>query len=584
MRNPPGSFEPWWAPGTDTGFRQRCASALTHPVTVVALATLLLNDLLFKAMWPDAWVTGKLSDLAWVVFALPLLAFLLSLFTRGNVVAARAAFLTSYIGLPLLYAAFNTFEPVHYWILRGISLASGGMGRTHLDATDSIVIPLGWAVATWVWRRPALSPDALRMRLGLLVAGIAVLASIASEPPVEHGVVSVGMTEEGRVVARLDKSVTTYSYRSDDGGITWELDDSIGRDDILRGGDTAETPRGTYAIQGTEIVLLDVSGQPETVYSAEHLSETGNLWVQQRSTTTIRAVKMTTTRPRALFYDERSGNLIVAMGVMGVLVISPDEQLTPYAVEEFTPKDFSFIGKTILLLTHPVFWPTSLAFSLSMTGAALISNRRRTGALKAVRIYSLIASSVILLIFDVPDPAAQRGLGALLVGVAILALLLAIVSVGPSWQWRYWRLLIASMASMYALVVLPFMLWLHQGVSMELAKLSAILLTGLMAFLVAGYIRRRIQVDGFHCPECQQRNDFSAWFCTRCGEQLGNKPRPIIGACPNCKRRNDPTSRFCTRCGHQLRQTHSGQAGVCQFCQHENEETALFCTNCGQEL
>ncbi len=53
--------EPWWAPGTDSGFRQRCASALTHPITVVALATLLLNDLLFKAIWPDAWVTGKLS-------------------------------------------------------------------------------------------------------------------------------------------------------------------------------------------------------------------------------------------------------------------------------------------------------------------------------------------------------------------------------------------------------------------------------------------------------------------------------------------------------------------------------------------
>ncbi len=172
MRSPPDNHAPWWAPGTDTGFRQRCASAITHPVTVVALATLLLNDLLFKAMWPDAWVTGKLSDLAWVVFALPLLAFLLSLFTRGNSIAARAAFVTAYVGLPLLYAAFNTFEPVHYWILRGIALASGGMGRTPLDATDSIVIPLGWAVANWVWRRPVLNSDALRLRLGLLVAGL----------------------------------------------------------------------------------------------------------------------------------------------------------------------------------------------------------------------------------------------------------------------------------------------------------------------------------------------------------------------------------------------------------------------------
>ena len=28
---------PWRAQGANTGFRQRCASALTHPVTVAAL-------------------------------------------------------------------------------------------------------------------------------------------------------------------------------------------------------------------------------------------------------------------------------------------------------------------------------------------------------------------------------------------------------------------------------------------------------------------------------------------------------------------------------------------------------------------
>ena len=221
MRSRPDSLEPWWAPGTGAGFRQRCASALTHPATVVALATLLLNDLLFKAMWPDAWVTGKLSDLAWVALALPLLAFLLSLLTRGSVIAARAAFLTAYVGLPLLYAAFNTFEPVHYWILRGISIASGGMGQTPLDATDSIVIPLGWAVAVWVWRRPVLSPDALRLRWGLLVAGVAALASIAtSYPDPDYGITRVGMhTTEGGSVVVASNSFGSLSHKPPSCGV-----------------------------------------------------------------------------------------------------------------------------------------------------------------------------------------------------------------------------------------------------------------------------------------------------------------------------------------------------------------------------
>ena len=35
-------------------FRQRCASALMHPVTLGSLGVLLVNDLLLKALWPGA--------------------------------------------------------------------------------------------------------------------------------------------------------------------------------------------------------------------------------------------------------------------------------------------------------------------------------------------------------------------------------------------------------------------------------------------------------------------------------------------------------------------------------------------------
>lgn len=45
-------------------FRHRCQSALIHPATVTAVAVLLCNDLVLKAVWPGSWFTGKLSDLA----------------------------------------------------------------------------------------------------------------------------------------------------------------------------------------------------------------------------------------------------------------------------------------------------------------------------------------------------------------------------------------------------------------------------------------------------------------------------------------------------------------------------------------
>ena len=75
--------------GDTNSFRGHCASALTHPVTIASLVVLLLNDALFKSLWPGSWVTGKLSDLAWVVFASPLLAFVLSLFLSRRLFGRR---------------------------------------------------------------------------------------------------------------------------------------------------------------------------------------------------------------------------------------------------------------------------------------------------------------------------------------------------------------------------------------------------------------------------------------------------------------------------------------------------------------
>ena len=81
-----------------SSFHQRCRLALTHPVTLGAVALLLVNDWLLKPLWQSDWTTGKLSDFAWMVFAPPLLAFVLSLIARNNAKATRTAFLAACAG------------------------------------------------------------------------------------------------------------------------------------------------------------------------------------------------------------------------------------------------------------------------------------------------------------------------------------------------------------------------------------------------------------------------------------------------------------------------------------------------------
>ena len=376
----------------NTDFRRQCESALTHVVTITAICTLLVNDLVFKSLWPGAWATGKLSDLAWVVFAPPLLAFLLSFAARGNAHAQRAAFAAAYLGLPLLYAAFNTFEPVHDAITRGLSLASGRASGGPLDPTDSLVIPFGTAAALWVWRRPSTGSHGLRARAALLVASLASLASVASTPPeTELGITSVGFDEDGTLVTRS----SSLEFPS------------VGEQSV-------ETPRGVYAIEGSDVVRT-IGGRKEVAYSAAYLQERGNINLQSRATGHL-VPRQVTTKPFSIAYDEHTGNVVVAMGLQGIVVGTPDGRWTREAVGRFAPTDFSILRK-LLLLRDWELWLVAVAAALSFTALAMAlaepvsaferaprdpaplakdSNRRRVVIYTAIGTLVLIVVSIIV--------------------------------------------------------------------------------------------------------------------------------------------------------------------------------------------
>ena len=323
-------------------FGRRCKAALTHPVTIVALCLLLLNDLLFKSLWSNPWITGKLSDLTWVVFASPLLAFLLSPAARRSPLAERIAFATAYAGLPLLYAAFNTFPVVHDAILWALSFAGGTGPGAPLDPTDSLVIPFGLAITFWVWRREPPESNSLRMRFGLLTAGIAALASVATSPPkTDFGVTAVEVEPDGTIVRAGGKPT----------------------------GRSVETPRGTYTIKGPYIMRTQ-NGERTVAYSAAYLQEDGNIKMQTRATRGFRR-RAITTEPYSIMYDDRSGNVVVAMGLQGAVVGTPNGQWERVAVGRYVPTDFSIVSK-LLLLRDWELWLSALALAFSFIGLAMV--------------------------------------------------------------------------------------------------------------------------------------------------------------------------------------------------------------------
>ena len=530
-------------------FRQRCASALMHPVTLGALGVLLVNDLVFKALWPGAWAPGKLSDLAWMMFAPPVLAFVLSFATMGIPKAQRAAFIAAYAGLPLLYVAFNTFAPVHDAILLVLGLFGGDGPRSPLDPTDSIVIPVAMAAAIWVWRRPPLQAQSMRTRLALLAATAAALASVATSYVADLGVVRLGRTASGTLGANTFEGF----YENIDGGLTWtktgedsvplkwqewiELEVGHPSDAVfilggphligerreleradLRGAvfilDSphiigegreleVEEPSRIFSTGDIRITNNEVLSSGEVIYSFEYLQSGGNRWMQALDKREIGA-RLVATRPLDIYYDSQSGNLILAMGIQGVVVIAPDGTTTKVAVGRYSPTDFSFWSKTRTFFSSIASGETAvytglavlLAFSFASLALAApaASGCARWAIALAAAISVFLAISVGVyshVIGDRPRDAYSCGTISLLVsGLGMIPFLMVLGGLANARINR--RQLLALIAATIGMLLL---IWLGALVLFEtgpfIANFVAVGLVGLAAFGLWVYQERR---------------------------------------------------------------------------------------------
>ena len=521
--------------GSERGaFRRRAASALTHPLTLTALAVLLVNDVALKRAWPDAWATGKLSDLAWMIFAPPLLAYLLSFLVCGRVLGGRArlgalggiagrgalggraGFGAAYLGLPLLYAAFNTFEPMHNAALRVLALVGGSSPGSPLDATDSVVIPFAMAAALWVWRRTPADPQSVRARLALLATAVAAFATVAtSYPPPVEGVINVQTAEDGTLLALVSEPYLN-TYASRDGGLTWtQADDfSFGEPSLW-----VETPLGNYAVTRTNIRR---AGEREVIYSAERLNDYSNVWARVIDTRERGSIRRLTRAPRAIAYDEASGNVAAAMGMQGVVVVAPDGSWRSVAVGPFEPTDFSFAAKLSNLRDSSFLW---LAFALAVSftglgmGPALLAHRRgtsdHTAGIALMAAPAAICSLFIIFagLYPAGDALRANDLiwretfnvpGLLKYPVGGIALVMVFSGVAANRPNRRQALTgVAAMVGMLLLVLLAFTLWLQVNSPLRLGDVFALLFLGLAALAlhsIMAFSARGSAQDGSAAP------------------------------------------------------------------------------------
>lgn len=116
-------------------------TAMLHPITLVSLAMLVLNDHFLKWAHPS-WLTGKLSDVAGMILA----PIVLSAMTKHRAPSACA------LAVAILFTLAKTWSPAnHAWCAT--------MGPLVKDPTDLIALPFG-ALAVIVARRSRSARDA----------------------------------------------------------------------------------------------------------------------------------------------------------------------------------------------------------------------------------------------------------------------------------------------------------------------------------------------------------------------------------------------------------------------------------------
>src|SRR5258708_1744835 len=159
-----------------------CAlNSLVHPISIGAILLLLLNDHWLRYTHPS-WLTGKLGDFSWLVFAPFICAVFLSWLIpkrfKGQVWIIGC---TSVLIIGIWFALAKTIPAVHLLTSAAWEAVIGWQGTQRLDPTDLLTLP-ALLLSLYIWK--SVQHRTFRYsHHGWLLLALGVVTTLASDAP-----------------------------------------------------------------------------------------------------------------------------------------------------------------------------------------------------------------------------------------------------------------------------------------------------------------------------------------------------------------------------------------------------------------
>ncbi len=507
--------------------------SLTHPLSILSILLLLLNDHWLRHTYPS-WLTGKLGDFTWLLFAPFITAMLFALIipkTVKNHTTVVGLISIGFIGI--WFATAKTIPAVHWLTTETLYAIVGYRGSLRMDVTDLWTLPA--LLFSWhIWRQSAETSINLKP-VGYVAFGLGIVVTLANSPappePLNFGVWSYIRTvcelnDERLLIPSnyegfLNNSALP-SLISVDGGFRWQnydytittencssLDDFIAidpNDNNIQ----YHWVRNQYVEKSTDA--------GETWYRINDLIELRQDIREYGNQNPLIGWEYTQAQMLALplsgIVHSATGNLVLSMGRVGMLIIEPDETSHWVGIEDARLDDLQ--DGTLInnaLAVHRLILPT-LWFLILVTTVTLIHSKMVLEYLWLALgwvswIYLLLTSHRISEIAIILEPESYRAFNWNLFALASLCFIaIPMVSSACYRLGKYYKqaakyiLITAFLASLAYL--LPLLLWTQGTIPRYyMAAIFSILLVACV--LWACYQQFKDKLPAKHQPEKAKR-------------------------------------------------------------------------------